>query len=207
MKRIVCWMGLVLFSTSALLAEDIRLPEPRRSGGMPLMEALAQRRTERDFSSEPLPPQMLSDLLWASFGINRPDGKRTAPSARNMQEIDIYVALPEGLYLYDPAENKLTHVLDDDLREQVGRQPFTQRAPVGLIFVADESRMRGDKAFYAAVDTGYISQNTYLFCASEGLHTVALGMVDKPLLHRLMGLREDQKIILTQPVGFPPTGP
>lgn len=187
-----------------LLAEDIHLPAPQTTGGMPLMQALAERRTERTFSPQPLSPQQISNLLWAAFGINRPDGKRTAPSARNMQEIDLYVAMETGLYLYQPAENRLRHLLDADIREQTGRQPFTQRAPVNLVFVADDSRMRGDKEFYAAIDTGYISQNVYLFCASEGLHTVALGMVDKELLHRLMKLRPDQRIILTQPVGFPP---
>lgn len=185
-------------------AQDIALPAPRKTGGMPLMEALNARQTQRTFSAEPLSEQMLADLLWAAFGVNRDDGKRTAPSARNMQEIDIYVALPSGLYLYDAKQNLLSQWLKEDIREKTGKQPFTQKAPVNLIYVADFDRIRGETEFYSAADTGFISQNVYLFCASEGLHTVVLGWVDKDALHDAMKLKPSQHIILTQPVGFPP---
>lgn len=195
---------LCLTLSAQIFAQDIQLPSPRKTGGLPLMEALNARQTGRDFSSKPLDEQMLSDLLWAAFGINRPDGKRTAPSARNMQEIDLYVALPSGLYLYEAKQNVLEQIFADDIREQTGKQPFTQRAPVNLIYVAETKRMRGDTTFYSAVDTGYISQNVYLFCASEGLNTVVLGMVDKDALHKAMKLKPSQLVILTQPVGFPP---
>ena len=195
---------LCLTLSAQIFAQDIQLPTPRKTGGLPLMEALNARQTGRDFSSKPLDEQMLSDLLWAALGINRPDGKRTAPSARNMQEIDLYVALPSGLYLYEAKQNVLEQIFSDDIREQTGKQPFTQRAPVNLIYVAETKRMRGDTTFYSAVDTGYISQNVYLFCASEGLNTVVLGMVDKDALHKAMKLKPSQLVILTQPVGFPP---
>ena len=185
-------------------AQNIQLPAPRKTGGLPLMEALNARQTGRDFSTRPLDKQMLADLLWAAFGINRTDGKRTAPSARNMQEIDLYVALPSGLYLYNAKRNVLEQLFTEDIREQTGKQPFTQRAPVNLIYVAETARMKGDVTFYSAVDTGYISQNVYLFCASEELNTVVLGMVDKEALHEAMKLNSSQRVILTQPVGFPP---
>jgi len=146
-------------------------------------------------------------LLWAANGINRPDGKRTAPTARNRQEIDVYVAMEDGLYLYDAKANTLVGILAEDIREKTGMQPFVKDAPVNLVFVADYAKM-GDgsaeqKDFYAAVDTGYVSQNVYLFCASEGLATVVRGMVDREPLAEVMKLRSEQKIILAQTVGYP----
>lgn len=197
-------MIICLMQAALGFSQDIPLPAPQKTGGMPLMEALNARQTSRDFSSKPLSEQQLANLFWAACGINRPDGKRTAPSARNMQEIDLYVALPTGLYLYQAKSNMLQQVLDQDIREKTGKQPFTQRAPVNLIYVAETERMRGDTEFYSAVDTGFVSQNVYLFCASEGLHTVVLGMVDKEALHAAMKLKPSQRVILTQPVGFPP---
>ena len=197
-------LAFLLALTATLCAQDIPLPAPRRTGGMPLMQALAERQTQRTFSSRPLGEQLLSDLLWAAFGVNRDNGKRTAPSARNMQEIDLYVALPSGLYVYDAPQNLLKQVSSEDLREQTGRQPFTQTAPVNLIYVADHDRARGATEFYSAADTGFISQNVYLFCASEGLHTVVIGSIDKDALHAAMKLKPEQMITLAQPVGFPP---
>lgn len=188
--------------------QPIKLQPPERAGGKPLMTALQERSSSREFSGKILPAQTFSNLLWAAFGVNRPEsGKRTAPSARNMREIDIYVALPGGLFLYDAKAHALLPVLKEDIRPLTGRQEFTGQAPVNLIYVADRGRMGslddGRKDFYSATDTGFISQNVYLFCASEGLATVVLGMFDGPALQKKMGLREDQKVILTQPVGYP----
>ena len=200
-----------LILTGLAFGEDltaIKLPAPDMKGGKPLMEVLKNRRTERSFSPEELPPQVLSDMLWAAFGINRPkEGKRTAPSAVNWQEIDIYVALSSGLYLYDAEKHSLEPVLAEDIRAATGLQPFVADAPVNLVFVADYSRMGeasvADRDFYAAVDTGYISQNVYLYCASEGLATVVRGWVDKEALHKRMKLGKSQKVILAQTVGYP----
>ena len=166
-----------------------------------------ERKTSREFSSEKLPLQVLSNLLWAADGINRPDGKRTAPTAMNKLEIDVYVAMADGLYLYDPKENKLVAVLAGDIRAATGKQPFVKDAPVNLVFVSDYAKFgnipEDQKAFNSATDTGYISQNVYLFCASEGLATVVRGYVDKPTLATTMKLRSDQKVILAQTVGYP----
>ena len=187
--------------------KPIELLKPQMSGGMPLMQALKARSSSREYDSKTLPLQVLSNMLWAAWGINRPDGKRTAPSAMNLQEIDVYVALAEGLYLYDAKANILKPVLSEDLRAMTGGQPFVKDAPVNLVFVADYSRMdritSRDRAFYSAANTGFISQNVYLFCASEGLATVVRGYVDKPALARAMKLRPDQKVILAQTVGYP----
>lgn len=192
------------FLSLSVFGGDLQLPAPRKTGGMPLREALAARQSARAFSDQSLDNQLLSDLLWAACGINRDGGKRTAPSARNSQEIDLYVALPTGLYLYDAEANRLIQKMTADIREKTGVQPFTQKAPVNLIYVADYDRLRGEKEFYSATDTGFISQNVYLFCASEGLNTVVLGWVEKEDLHKAMKLTPSQHVILTQPVGFPP---
>jgi SagB-type dehydrogenase family enzyme len=172
------------------------------------MQVLKARRTSREFSDQELSLQVLSDMLWAAFGINRPEsGKRTAPSAVNWQEIDIYVAKEAGLYLYDARANVLWPVLAEDIRSATGEQAFVGNAPVNLVFVADYSRMglasEEAKDFYSAADTGFISQNVYLFCASEGLATVVRGLIDREALAERMGLRSNQKIILAQTVGYP----
>jgi len=204
--------ALAAFGLSTLVAaqdaKTVKLPAPRLTGGMPLMEALKARQTVRDYTADKLSPQVLSDLLWAAFGINRPEsGKRTAPSAVNWQEIDIYVALEDGLYLYDAKANQLVLVLAEDIRGATGPQPFVAGAPVNLIFVADYTRMGNadddNKKFYSACDTGYISQNVYLYCASAGLGTVVRGYVDKDGLAKKMNLPETQKVVLAQTVGYP----
>jgi len=192
----------------AQMEQGLPLPAPQTDGGKPLMQALKARRSLRSYSSRPLPAQVLSNLLWAACGVNRPEsGKRTAPTAVNWQEIDVYVATAEGLYLFDARAHSLTPVLKEDIRALTGTQPFVAEAPVNLVYVADYSRMgrasQADKDFYSATDTGFISQNVYLYCASEGLATVVRGLVNRPALAERMGLRPDQKIILAQSIGYP----
>jgi len=187
--------------------KPIKLLAPQLEGGKPLMQALKERKSLREFSSKELPLQVISDLLWAANGINRLDsGHRTAPSAMNMQEIDIYLAKADGLYLFDAKQNMLIPVAGEDIRALTGKQPFVKDAPINLIYVADLSKMGktsgSDAEFYAATDTGFISENIYLFCASSGLATVVRGLIDKPVLAKAMELRPDQKIILAQTVGY-----
>jgi len=185
--------------------ETIQLPDPQTDAGRPLMQVLKDRRSGREFSSEDLNLQVLSNMLWAAFGINRPaSGKRTAPSAVNWQEIDIYVSRSDGLYLYEAAEHTLEPILERDIRAQTGTQSFVAEAPVNLIYVADYSKMATfEKSFYSAAATGHISQNVYLFCASEGLSAVVRGLVDRPMLSLTMGLGIHQHITLSQTVGYP----
>ena len=201
-------MVLTSFSfPSAQEPKEIKLSKPQTEGGMPLMQALKARQSLREFSPDKLPLQVLSNLLWAADGVNRADGKRTAPSAVNWQNIDIYVALADGLYLYKPAEHVLREVLGEDVRAATGRQDFVKEVPVNLIYVADFSKInRGtdeDKNFYSAAHTGFISQNVYLYCASDGLATVVRGLVDREAMAKLMKLRPDQKVMLAQSVGYP----
>lgn len=184
------------------------LPAPQMEGGQPLMQVLKNRRTARAFKPDPLPTQTLSNLLWAAAGINRPGtGQRTAPTARNWQEIDVYVALPEALYRYEPKVHQLLPVVPADLRAATGTQPFVKDAPLALVLVADIQRMEKaseqDRDLYAATDAAYVSQNIYLFCSSEGLATGARGSIDRPALAKLMNLKPSQRIILAHSVGFP----
>jgi SagB-type dehydrogenase family enzyme len=196
--------------------EVIRLPKPQIDNDCTLGKALRERRSIRSLDNEKkLPPQVLSNLLWAAWGINRPDsGKRTAPSAMNWQEIDLYVALEQGLYLYDAGEHALKPVLARDVRAETGRffQPFVAKAPVNLVYVADFSRVsltgkmavsEEEKRIYSAATTGAIVQNVYLFCAAEGLGTVVRGLFNQSALRSSMGLRENQQILLAQTVGYP----
>jgi len=188
--------------------KPIQLPKPQLDIGRPLMQVLKDRSSSRSFSNENLPVQVLSNLLWAAFGVNRPDaGKHTAPSARNWQEVDIYVAMAEGLYLYDAKNHVLKPVLSGDIRSITGRQDFVKDAPVNLIYVADFAKTgdatKDDKEIYSAADTGFISQNVYLYCASDGLATVVRGSIDREALAKAMKLQPEQKIILAQTVGYP----
>jgi SagB-type dehydrogenase family enzyme len=188
--------------------QDISLPAPRMKGGKPLMQALKERQTSRAFSEKKLPLQVLSDLLWAAAGINRTDsGKRTAPSARNWQEVQVYAVMEEGAYLYDAKVNCLRAIVKGDLRKLTGRQDFVSSSPLNLVYVADYTKMKGsspeDQALYAGADTGFISQNVYLFCASEGLATVVRGMVNRKDLAEALHLPDEKKIILGQTVGYP----
>jgi len=195
-------------SVAAARPAAIVLPPAQQRGGMPLMEALKQRRSTREFSARELPAALLSNLLWAAFGINRPQShKRTAPSAHDWEEMDVYVATAGGLYLYDPKAHALDQVLPRDLRAQTGVQPYVGAAPLNLVYVADLSRMAEaspeDKQWYSGPDAGFIAQNVYLFCASEGLATVVRGLVDRPALAKAMALRPEQQIVLAQSVGYP----
>lgn len=206
-----CLLVFTVTATAAEAAQEatrMELPKPQTEGGRPLMETLKKRASSRDFRPEKLSPQVLSNLLWAAFGVNRPEsGGRTAPSAHNWQEIDVYVATAEGLYLFDAKTHGLKVVFSEDIRAKAGLQSFVAEAPLNLVYVADLRKMHGaseaDKDFYSAADAGFISQNVYLFCASEGLATVVRGSIDRQTLAQAMRLHPKQRIILAQSVGYP----
>ena len=217
MKSVKMMMGVINMTMVALVSwaaaadlTDITLPEPRMDGGKPLMQALKERQSSRAFSTKTLPAQTVADLLWAAFGINRSDsGKRTAPSARNWQEVDVYAIMERGAYLYDAKSNSLRAVAKGDLRKLTGTHEFVITAPLNLVYVADITRMKGaapeDQALYSGADVGFVSQNVYLFCASEGLATVVRGSVDRDALAEALNLPEQKRIILAQTVGYPRT--
>jgi len=187
--------------------KPVQLPQPQTEGGRPLMQVLRERKSSREFGPGALSPQTLSNLLWAAFGINRPDGRRTAPSAMNWQEVSIYVATGAGVYIYDAKANALQPVLAGDFRAATGTQSFVKDAAVNLIYVSDLSKTGGaassEAEMYTAADVGFIAQNVYLYCASEGLATVVRASIDKPELAKRLNLQSQQKIILAQSVGYP----
>ena len=170
------------------------------------MAALNARMSTKTFNGEKLPMQTLSNLLWAAFGINRPDGRRTAPSAKNWQETEIYVATADGVYLWDAKKNTLETILTKDIRAITGNQEYVKDASVVLIYVSDYVKVNAgemDKQILVGADTGMIAENVYLFCASEGLATVVRANIDINALGKELKLRPDQKIILDQCVGYP----
>ncbi len=179
----------------------INLPKP--DFDKTILKLLNKRKTTREFSTEKLSDQTISEILWAAFGINRPDNRRTAPTARNMQEIELYPVTEEGIYYYDPFENTLTLIKSGDFRKDTGTQDFIGIAPLEIVIVANfnKSEAPEEKKFpYAYLDTGYVSENIYLYCAAENLATVARGSVDKVNLAKIMGLEPFKHIILVQTV-------
>jgi len=194
----------------AAIAEAVAprpLPPPRRQGGATLMDALNRRRSVREYQERPLDVQTLSDLLWAAFGINRPSGDRTAPYWRHVMVIDVYAAMADGVWLYEPLSHSLLPHQSADLRALTGRQDFVASAPLNLVYVAHGERMTDvqptDRRLFASVDTGFIGQNVYLFCASEGLASVFRGAVDYPALEKAMQLPAEQFVTFAQTVGYP----
>jgi nitroreductase len=212
-KPMIKWLwiaGLMIGTTLSAAQENhaMKLPQPQLETGMPLMQALHARKSTREFSAEKLPPQMLSNLLWAAFGMNRPEtGGRTAPSTRNWQDIDIYIATADGLYLFDAKIHALNLIQAKDIRALTGTQDFVGNAPVNLIYVSDFTRMEADtdqedRKIAAAIDAGFIGQNVYLYCASEGLATVVRGSIDQEALAKAMKLKSTQWIVAAQSVGY-----
>jgi len=204
-------IGLIM--TTAVLAqnaEPIALKEPDLKRGIPVMQALSLRKSTRVFDPKPLELQDMSNLLWAANGINRPDeGKRTAPSAINAQDIDVYVLMETAAYLYNPEENILEHVVDGDFRKLAAdRQETIADAPLFLLLVSETARFqRGDedqKMTWAAEDAGIVSQNISIFCASGNLATVVRAIMDRDGLREALSLKDTQKLMLNHPVSYMP---
>jgi nitroreductase len=202
MKNCLSFLVLIMASFS-FAAQDITLPSPSKRGGLTVMEALAKRTSSRNIDSRELSLQQLSDLLWAGFGVNRPDGKRTAPSASDTRENELYVFLKTGTYVYDAPKNMLRLVSAEDLRALTGNPV----APVTVIFVADLARRstgtRESKVNIACINSGFISENIYLYCASEGLNTGYRGGYDRKALSEKLHLLPTQELIAAQSVGYP----
>ncbi|MDR1919976.1 MAG: SagB/ThcOx family dehydrogenase [Tannerellaceae bacterium] len=186
----------------------IKLDAPDKTGGEPLMKVFNNRKSDREFAAGKVKPKDLSNLLWAANGVNRPDGKRTAPSAINAQDVDVYVILPEGAYLYDAKAHALNPVAAGDYREAVaGGQDFVKAAPLCLVLVSDLKRLsknpdEGSKLM-GAVDVGIVSQNINLACAGLGLLTVPRASMDKEALKKALKLTDTHLILMNNPVGYP----
>ncbi|MFZ4590549.1 MAG: nitroreductase family protein [Ignavibacteria bacterium] len=191
--------------TESVPLNKTKLVAPEKTGGMPLMEALNKRHSSRNISSKKITDQELSNLLWAAFGISRDEsGKRTAPTANDTRAMDVYVIMENGTFKYSAEDHSLDLVTEKDLRNFAGKQDFVYTAPVNLVYVADYSKLKegSDKEIYSGAHAGFISENVYLYCTSAGLGTVVRAWVDKENLAKEMGLKETQKIILAQTVGY-----
>ena len=212
MKKLLFILLTVSAISMELIAQDIILPAPDKTGGKPLMQTLNERQTTRSFTTDSLTLQQLSDLFWAAFGINRTDqGKRTAPSAMNWQEIDMYVTMPRGTYVYDAAAHALKFINNKDLRSETGSQDFVAGAALNIVYVADMGKrgikeadtIKDSDLFMSYSDAAFIAQNIYLYCASANLGCVVRGSVPDNNLASDLGLRPDQRIILAQTAGVP----
>jgi len=206
MKKIV-FMMVLSFSAVFLNAQTIQLPAPIKTGGKPLMEALSQRHSTRDFdTNRELSQQTLSNLLWAAWGFNRED-KRTAASSMDRQEIDLYVVTKEGIFLYDAKNNVLRQIVSGDYRKDAGVQAYVATAPLNLIYVCNKSKAKvnseHDLMMATFTNSGLIAQNVYLYCASDNLGAVVRGSIDRANMAKIMHLTNDQMITIVQTVGYP----
>ena len=191
----------------AVAAGPRALPPPRKDIGRALMSALAARHSTREYSVRTLPEQVLSELLWAAYGVNRPSGDRTAPYWRHIMVVDVYAATADGVWLYDPQRHALQPYLGGDIRALTGQQDFVATAPLNLIYVVHGERMTDvtaeERRLYGSVDAAFAGQNVYLYCASEGLATVFRGAVDTVKLGEALRLPVGQFVAFAQTVGYP----
>ena len=205
MKQII--LSILFLSNMAIgqVVEEIKLNAPDKERGSSLMKTLNDRQSSREMDTKALSIQDLSDLLWAANGVNRPDGRRTAPTAMNRQDIDLYVALPEGVYLYDAKEHILKLVVGEDVRPLLaGPQEFIKSVPVVLIIVSDTAKFPAgiDGKLWGAFDAGIVSQNINLFCSAVGLKTVTRAYMDADKVKEVLKLSEGQVVMLNNPVGY-----
>ena len=204
MKKNVLIAAVLSLFVLSVSAADIKFPAPAKKGGMPLNEALSKRQTIRKYQEKALSAACMGNLLWAAFGVNRADGKFTAPTAANRQEIRLFLLTADGAYAYCPKTHTAKQISNKDLRSYAG----VFKAPCYIVIAADM-----DKAVskhYAIMDTGYVSQNIYLYCASEGLGTCAIGSFARikkgnkgKVLRDGLKLPANIEILLTHSVGIP----
>ena len=209
MRKVQLLLVCLVLSVAASAADKVvKLPKPNLNRAGTVMKALSERQSTREYASKALSLADLSDLLWAANGINRPEsGKRTAPSALNKQDVDVYVILPEGSYVYDAKNHKLNLVSEGDHRDAVaGGQTFVKAAPVSLVLVSDVSlfgdAQKPQNQVVGAMDVGIVSQNISLFCANAKLATVPRGSMDATQLKKVLKLKDSQIPMLNHPVGY-----
>jgi nitroreductase len=200
----------IVFAQTQIQPMVLELVKPELTKTFTLMRALNERKTNREITSEPVTERQLSELLWAANGMNRPDGKRTAPSTQNRQMTDIYVVLETGIFFYNPTLHNLTRIAEGDHRTLAGTQPFVTNAPVNLVFVSDLAKFNSsyppedsDLLMWAGVEAGAQAQNVYLYGASEGLAVVIRGSVNREELGKVMGLSPEKIIVVAQTIGMP----
>ena len=204
------FISILMFCAFCIQAQElsvIKLNAPDKTRGSAIMKAFNDRQSIREYSAESLKPQDLSDVLWAANGVNRPNGNRTAPSCRNFQDVEVYVVLPEGAYLYDAKEHALNPLTAGDFRAAVASgQDFAKTAPLSIVLVADMTKygnMSENSKLMAAIDVGIVSQNISVACAGLGLATVPRGTMDQATLKTALQLKDNHLLLLNHPVGYP----
>ena len=209
MKRFIFLVAVFLGSLVAQAQElkAIKLNAPDKTRGSAIMKALNDRQSVREYSADKIKPQDLSDLLWAANGINRPDGKRTAPSCRDFRDVEVYVILQEGTYIYDAQEHALIPISAGDFRGAVAAgQDFAKEAPLCIVLVADMTKygnMSENSKLMAAIDVGIVCQNINVACAGLGLATVPRGSMDQAALKTALKLKDNHLLLMNNPVGYP----
>ena len=203
MRNTLVSLMLILMSSPCFSQKVITLPAPDKSVSMSLYDALSQRASVRSFAKTKVSDQLLSQLLWAACGVNRPDGRLTAPSAVNAQDVVVYVCRADGAYRYDSSAHSLVQVSKKDLRKAVaGRQDFAAEAPVSLVLVSYLERLPNQNVLFGGIDTGYVSQNICLACTALGLATVPRATMDTEVLTAELGLDNIQVPMINNPVGY-----
>lgn len=201
--------ALAFASLVNINAQDIKLNEPVKTGGISVMETFAKRQSSSEFADKELSIQDLSNLLWAANGINRENGKKTAPSAQNSQDIDVYVALPNAVYKFDAQANNLILISEGDYRGLAGGKKDNPLPPSILYIVADASKYK-PSAYNSIehitdmnkVDAGIVSQNISIFCSGMGLGTKPRAQMNHAELKKVLKLSDSQTLMLNHPVGY-----
>ncbi|MBQ2506952.1 MAG: SagB/ThcOx family dehydrogenase [Bacteroidaceae bacterium] len=202
MKKIM-FLAISLLCGMNAIAQEYKLQAPDKNVSTTLFEALQNRHSVRDFSTKEITEAQLSNLLWATIGVNREDGRMVAPTAMNRQEVSVYVATKDATCLYNPKEHSLTVINMEDIRPILtGRQTSVGNAPIFLIIVSDSSKF-GDSTGFAELDAGYVSQNICLAAAAMGLGTVPRAMMDRDAVKKALNLGEKQLVVLNHPIGYP----
>jgi len=181
--------------------DTIKLLAPDTLGGMPLMQAISRRKTDRQFDLRNLSLKHLSEILWVANGINRAKGKRTVPSSMGRYPLQTYAVLANGIYFYNPVKHQLEPLVKGDFRSLAGKQTFVDTAPLNLVFIA-KGKTAADNFIPAIEDSGYCCQNVYLYCASEGMKCVVRAGAKEVELLKAMNLGDNYKFIIAQTVGY-----
>ena len=204
-RRFICSLFIICMLAMTSQAQNISLPKPQKEGGKSITYCLQNRKSTKEFSSKAISEQQISNILWAAYGFNRPD-KRTVPSAMNCQEFTLYIFLPSGIYRWNDKTNELIQLSKGDHRKDAGKQDYVATAAMNIVYVADYSKMGSidpnNVSNMAYADCGFIAQNVYLYCGSEGLGSVIRGYVDKDLLAKTLNLKAKEHVILSQSIGF-----
>ena len=195
MIKKICSLILLSFVSTAVLAEDIHLPEPNKTGKTTLMQALEDRHSDREFVNKDVDDATLATILWSAYGVNREDGKRTIPTAKDTKDLNVYVFDKRGIWLYDADHNLLKQISDKDERKLFQLQDYMASVPVVLVYT-------GGTSDYAAMHAGSAYQNVELFTAANGMASIVRGFFEQKQVAKVLKLKKKQRVIISQAIGW-----